>query len=382
MAKDAFGAVVIGGGIVGRSTAWHLAKFGRSTLLLEQHRLDRPKGSSRGNSRMFGEAHLDDTDFQLARDSRYLWRELERETGRELLYLNGGMDIAADADSRSSIKEVASKLHSRRCPFEMFDGAALRRRYPQWRCGLNVRAIYSPNEGILRSDYCMDATLIAAKGHGAFVRDRSRVTDIQPGRSGTVLIKISSGETLRARKLIITAGPWAPIILKRFGIKLPFRVFQVQTVYFAPRRNLELFTPRNFPVWEWEGDQFVYGFPVLEREGIKVSFHSKGRYLKSVREFRQIPSKALIKKLRLFLEKHLPDAAGADFGATTCLYTETPDNDPVVDTIPGFPQIAYFAGCNGSAFHRAPALGKTLAELVWEGRTAIDISKFSAKRFP
>ncbi len=227
----------------------------------------------------------------------------------------------------------------------------------------------------------MDATLIAAKNRGAFILDRSRVTDIQPSGSGTVLIKISSGETFRTRKLVITAGPWAPRTLRRLGIKLPLRVFQVQTVYFAPRQNAELFTPHNFPVWEWEGDQFVYGFPVFEREGVKVSFHSKGRYLKSVGEFRQTPSRGLVKRLRLFLEKHLPDAAGEDFGATTCLYTESPDNDFVVDTIPGLPQIAYFTGCSGHAFHCAPALGKTLAELVWEGKTAVDISRFSAKRF-
>ncbi len=128
MAQDAFDTAVIGGGIVGRSTAWHLARYGRSTLLLEQHSFDHPEGSSRGNSRMFGEAHLDDTDFRLARDSRHLWRELEHETGKDLLCLNGGIDIAADADSRSSINEIASKLRARRCSFEILNSATLRRR--------------------------------------------------------------------------------------------------------------------------------------------------------------------------------------------------------------------------------------------------------------
>ena len=377
--QNEFDTTVIGGGIVGRLTAWHLARSGRSTLLLEQHSLSCSEGSSRGNSRMFGEAHLEDVYFRLARQSRYHWRDLERETGKELLCLNGGMDIAADARSRSNIKEIASKLRSRRCPFDILDSAVLRHRYPQWRCSPSVRAVYSPNEGILRSDHCMDAALIAAKKHGAFMSDQSRVTGIESGRSGTITVRTSLGETYRTQKLIIAAGPWASNILKSFGVRLPLRVFQVQTVYFAPCRNPELFTPRNFPVWEWEGEQFVYGFPMFEREGIKVSFHSEGRYLKSVREFRQTPNRGLIKRLRLFLEKHLPDAAGEDFGATTCLYTETPDNDFVIDTIPGFSQVGYFAGCNGSAFHCAPALSKTLSELVYEGKTAIDVSQLSAK---
>ena len=330
---------------------------------------------------MFGEAHLEETDFRLARDSRYLWRELERETGEKLLHLNGGMDIAANTDSRNSIKEVASKLRSRHCSFEIFDSKTLRRRYPQWRCNSSVNAIYSPHEGILRSDSCMDAASVAAKKHGLLVRDKTRVISIKLGRSGIVLIKTSLGETYRAQKLVIAAGPWTSNILKWFGIRLPLRAFQVQTVYFSPLRNAELFLPENFPVWEWEGTRFVYGFPTFERDGIKVSFHSEGRYLKNLGEFRHTPSARAIKRLRLFLNEHLPDAAGEDFGATTCLYTTTPDGDFVIDTIPGFPQIAYFTGCNGSAFHRAPALGRTLAELVSEGKTAIDVSRFSSKRF-
>lgn len=379
--RDAFDGTVVGGGIVGRLTALYLAKSGKSTLLLEQHRFDRPEGSSRGNSRMFGEAHLEDIYFGLAHQSRYLWQDLEHETGKRLLCLNGGVDIAANADSRSSLKEIASRLRSRRCLFEIFDGTTLRRRYPQWQCSPSIYAIYSPNEGILRSDYCMDAALVIGKKYKLLMLDNSHVTGIEPGKSGTILIRLFSGETYRTQKLVIAAGPWMPKILKRFGIKLPLRVFQFQTVYFAPRRNLELFLPENFPVWGWEGAQFVYGFPMFERKGIKVAFHSDGRYLKNLGEFRQTPSTDLIKRLRLFLNNHLPDAEGKDFGATTCLYTNTPDDDFVMDTVPGFPQIAYFTGCNGYAFHCAPALGKTLVELVCEGKTSINISCFSAKRF-
>ena len=379
--QNEFDAVVIGGGIIGRLTAWHIARSGQHTLLLEQHSLDRPEGSSRGTSRMFGEAHLEDVYYDLAHASRYLWRELERETGMELLHLNGGMDIAIGSQGLRSIKEVASKLRSRRCPFEIFDGTALYRRYPQWRYVSNAHAIYSSNEGVLRADLCMDAAITAAQKYNLSVRDNSRVTSIQERGSGTIVVRLSSGQEYHTRKLVIAAGPWAPGILKLFGIKLPLQVFQVQTVYFAPRRNSELFTLKNCPVWEWEGPQFVYGFPMFEKDGIKVSFHSEGRNLKNVREFRSTPNANLVRRLRAFLEKHLPDAAGEDFGATTCLYTCTPDDEFVVDTIPGLPQVAYFAGCNGFAFHCAPAISKTLKELVFGGKTDVNISRFSSKRF-
>lgn len=378
--QDAYDVAVIGGGIVGLLTAWQAGMSGKNTLLFEQHQVGKSEGSSKGSSRMFGESHEQDVYLQLARQSRYLWRELERETGQQLLHLNGGIDIAANPSSRKSVKEIAYRLHSRHCPFEALDGATLCRRYPQWRCSPSVHAIYSPNEGILRADRCMNAAFVSAKKYGVIMKDRTCVTSISPGKSGTVFVKTSSGETYRTLKLVIAAGPWSSDILDRFGVKLPLRVLQTQTVYFAPRRNAELFRPENFPVWEWEGSNFVYGFPMFEEDGLKVAFHG-GRYLRSLSEFKQTPNRDLIKRLRLFLHKCLPDAAGEDFGATTCLYTNTPDDDFVVDVIPGFPQIAYFAGCSGHAFHCAPAVGKTLVELVSKGKTEIDISRFSAKRF-
>lgn len=379
--QDAFDVIVVGGGIIGRLTAWLLGRSGKNTLLLEQYRIDQTRGSSRGKSRMFGEAHARDIYFWLARQSRYLWQELERETGEKLLHLYGGFDISASADSQSSIKEISSTLRSRRLSFEIFDGATLCRRYPQWRCNLNVRAIYSEQAGILDAEHCMNAAIRASKNHKVLIKEQSRVVGIYPSDSRTTVVKTSSGKVYRTQNLIIAAGPWAKNILRSLGITLPLRVSQEQTVYFTPRCNAELFTPKNFPVWEWEGSEFVYGFPIFEKEGIKIAFHSNGWYLKNLGEFRRTPREDVNERLRLFLNKHIPDAAGEAFGASTCMYTNTPDDDFVIDVIPGYPNIAYFTGDSGHAFNCAPAVAETLVQLVCEGKTSIDISCFSAKRF-
>ena len=379
--QDMFDAIVIGGGIIGRLTAWLFAKSGNHTLLLEQDSLARPRGSSRGISRMFGESFADNLYYQLAHQSRSLWQNLEFETGEKLLSLNGGLDISVGADAREDIKGIASALKSRNSQFEIFDSASLRRRYPQWQCDSKTYAIYSPDSGILEAERCMGAAVLAAQEYGAVIREQSRVTSIEPFRLGTVTVKVATGETYCTRKLVIAAGPWMPNILKRLGVKLPLRVSQEQTVYFAPRCNAELFQPNNFPVWEWSGSDFVYGFPMFEKDGIKIAFHGDGHYLKNLKDFSHTPSKSVIKRLRSFLNKHIPDAAGEAFGAATCLYTNTPDEDFVIDTIPGFPQIAYFTGCSGHAFHCAPAIGETLMELAIDGKTTLDISPFSLKRF-
>lgn len=379
--QDIFDAIVVGGGIIGRLTAWAFGKSGKHTMLIEQNSINGSKSSSKGSSRMFGESFSSDVYFNLARQSRDLWRDLERETGEELLYLNGSLDISSGLNARRSVKQLASILRSRKSEFEILDSKNLRRRYPQWRSCLNTYAVYSPDGGILRSDRCMNAAIIAAQKHKVFIQDELQVKSIEPSSSGTVQVNLSSGAFYRTRKLILAAGPWMPNILRRLRVKLPLQASQEQTVYFSLLRNHELFRPENFPVWEREGREFIYGFPAYEKNGIKIAFHRDGRYLNNLGEFSHTPSPTVVNRLRKFLERYLPDAAGEAFGATTCLYTNTPDDDFVVDTVPGFPNVAYFTGDSGHAFHCAPALGKTLVELTCEGKTAIDISSFSAKRF-
>ena len=377
--QDAFDATVVGGGIIGLLTAWQLAESGEHTLLLEQHQISYPEGSSRGASRAFGDTHLRNIDFYFARNSRHLWQKLERVTGRKLLHLNGGLDIAT---GRDSIMKITAKLNARHSPYDFYEGAALSRRYPQWKRSSRMYALYSPNAGILRADRCMNAAVSAARKCGVVIRDQSRVVDIDPkGPSKTTLVKTSSGKVYRTQKLVIAAGPWAQSILMRLGVRLELNVSQEQTVYFAPRRNAELFMPENSPVWDWDGSEFVYGFPIFEKAGIKIAFHQDGHHLKNLMEFRKTPSESVIKRLRAFLNRHMPDAAGKAFGATTCLYTNTSDDDFVIDTVPGFRRIVFFAGCNGRAFHCAPAISSVLKELVCESKTRLNISPFGLNRF-
>ena len=373
-------AVVIGGGIVGRLTAWFLAKSGKHTLLLEQHLINTPLGSSKGNSRLFGESFEDNIYFKFARQSRELWRNLECETGLKLLSLTGGLDLVVAPDAKSRIKKIASILKSRNSEFEVLNTTNLNKHYPQWRFDKNTHAIFSPESGVLRSDRCMNAAIVGGKKYSLEIRENSHVAGIELFGPGLLLIRILGKKTIYTKKLVIAAGPWMPNILKRLGVQLPLRLSQEQSVYFVPCRNRESFNSENFPVWEFEGKNFVYGLPIFESSGIKIAFHQDGRCLKNLREFSNKPSEEVINRLRRFLDIHIPDASGEVSDATTCLYTNTSDGDFVIDTIPHIPQIAYFTGCNGHAFHCAPAIAKTLVELVTEGKTSLDISRFSSRR--
>jgi sarcosine oxidase len=67
--------------------------------------------------------------------------------------------------------------------------------------------------------------------------------------------------------------------------------------------------------------------------------------------------------------------------AVSCLYTVTPDHKFVIDIHPEFPQAIVASPCSGHGFKHSAAIGEVLAQLVTEGRSAIDIRSFSFQRF-
>ena len=383
--SDAFDLVVIGGGVVGLSTAWYAGKCGKQTLLLEQNHVEVSSGSSRGSSRMFGEIFTEEIHYKIARQSRHFWRELELETGEELLYMNGGLDIYIGAGCERQAIEDASEM-PQSSNLEVLTEKIFHARYPQWQCGKDVCAIYSELNGILRADLCLKSLVKTAKKYGTVFGDYCEVSDITRDGSDTLIIKTKTGQAYRARKVIIAAGPWAPEFLSRLGVKLPLKISQEQVVYFKLKSNFFSFAPELFPVWvasetESTSDRVVYGFPIFEKEGIKVAFHRDQRFLNNFREFNSSPDFGAIARVKQFLERHLPYVSGDSFDVTPCMYTSSPDNYFVMDTIPGNSSIAYFTADNGRAFHGGPAIGKMIVELVFEGKTELDRSKFLASRF-
>ena len=378
--QEEFDVGVVGGGIVGLLTAWQLAKYGQRTILFERNQVNNSQGSSKGNSRMFGESFEREIYFKLACRSRELWHDLENESGEKLLYLNGGLDIVSGSNSKEGVKKIASALRRRKKEFDLLDAVSLHQRYSQFNVNQKVNAVYSPDSGILRADKCMSTAVLAAKKLGVVIKDEAKVVALKL-ENRMISITLASDRKYYSREVVLAAGPWMPVILGKLGVNLPLTVSQEQTVYFVPQCNLSSFEPENFPVWEWDGAQFVYGFPIFEERGIKIAFHQDGHKLKSLREFKKTPSREVIDRLGLFLNKHIPDAAGEAFGATTCLYTNTPDNDFVSDAVSDIPQIKFFTGDSGHGFHCAPAIAEILADLSFKGKTTLDISPFSLRRF-
>jgi len=82
-----------------------------------------------------------------------------------------------------------------------------------------------------------------------------------------------------------------------------------------------------------------------------------------------------------FLRTYLPDVAGKATSAAGCIYTKTPDEDFIIDRVPGLPQVLAVSPCSGHGYKFTPVIGEIIADLATSGRTAHVIGPFSLARF-
>ena len=374
MAAD-YDVIVIGLGAMGSATAYHLARRGRRVLGLDAHPRGHALGSSHGRSRIIREAYFEAPAYvPLVQRAYALWRELEAESGRDLLAITGGLNIGPpDGDF------VAGSLASARqhgLPYEYLTPGDVAARFPGFRLTDDLVAVYEPRAGILKPEECVGAHLDLAARHGAELRHEEPVRGWAADGEG-VRVETARG-VYTGDRLVLTTGPWASELLADLG--LPLEVWRVVNAHFAPSQH-ELYAPERCPIYLLEvpeGD--YYGFPALPDEGVKIGRHDL-RDVCTPQTIRREVDPGEVEALRAILDRYLPGASGPVLWTLTCMYTITPDRHFVLDRHPHYPQVVYGCGFSGHGFKFASAIGEVLADLALEGVTRHPIDFLSAGRF-
>ena len=228
--ETGFDVIVIGLGAMGSATAYHLARRGHRVLGLDANARGHKNGSSHGTTRIIREAYFEAPQYvPLVQRAYALWRELEAESGRDLLTITGGLNIGTPESEFVSGARMSAQLHH--LPYEELSNAEVAARFPGFRLPEEIVAIYEPNAGILDPEACVFAhlDLAATAWRGRFITD-------EPARRWSaegdgVHVETDQGVYTAAR-LVITAGPWAGEVLADLG--LPLRVQRIVNVHFAP----------------------------------------------------------------------------------------------------------------------------------------------------
>ncbi len=372
-----YDAIVLGVGGMGSATAYHLASRGFETLGLERYDIPHAMGSSHGVTRIIRKAQYEHPAYvPLVRRAYDRWRELEEETGRDLLYVTGGIDAGPPGSDIVDGSRRSCEEHD--IEYEVFSGEEVNDRFPGYDLPADNRAIYQPDGGFLVPEQCIIAHVEAAQAEGAEIRAREAVSDFTPLSDGGVRVTSSKG-TYEADRLVVTAGAWAKKLLPELSGQL---VPERQVLGWFQPSDPALFDASNFPVFIHDtGDTHWYGFPKHDVPGFKFGKFNHLDETVDPDEMEREPRADDEELLHSYARRFFPEGAGPTMQLATCLFTNTPDEHFVLDRHPEHPQITVGAGFSGHGFKFASAIGEVLADLSVSGETDLDIGLFSADRF-
>ena len=374
--SETFDVVVLGLGVMGASAVHQLAGRGVRVLGLDANQRGHVLGSSHGRSRIIREAYYEAVEYvPLVQRAFVQWRELEEETGLDLLLMTGCLNIGRPGTQVVDGVIASARRHG--LPSEVLPSDAMRSRFPAFALPESHVGVYQPTAGVLNADACVGALVDASVARGATIRHGEMVSSWEPDGDG-VIVRTPSG-TIRAQHLVITAGPWSASVLADLG--LPLQAVRQYVVHFEPQAP-ERFSPPGFPAFIWDvAEGEVYGIPYLPGSGFKVGGHDPGEPCTPETARRTVTVEE-IENVRSIFERCLPGCATTMSMAATCLYTVTPDRHFIIDRHPEHPQVSYAAGFSGHGFKFGPTIGEVLADLAIEGSSRHDVAFLRAARFP
>jgi sarcosine oxidase len=380
-----FDCIVVGGGSMGAAAAYYLSKQGQSVLVLEQFDFVHEQGAHGGQTRLIRKAYFEHPDYVPLLIRAYQnWAELEAKTQEKVYFETGILYFGAPNDPLLSDVRASANLHTLK--LDELKMSEAKQKYPQFSAIPNDwETLFEPEAGFLLVEKCVQLYLQQALKYGATLKAREKVQDWTANENEVAVT--TTKNTYQAKKLIFTAGAWTNTLLQ--DLSIPLKVTRQILGWVKPPIWAD-FTMDKFVCWAISDQEkkLYYGMPILNNNedtsghiGLKLGCHLLGEVVHPDQVDRNIYA-ADEATFREGLEKYLPAANGDVLSIKTCLYTNSPDENFIIDFYPKQNKNVIFAcGFSGHGFKFASVIGEILADLALQGTTAQPIGFLNLKRF-
>jgi sarcosine oxidase len=371
-----FDAIVVGLGAMGSAALYHLATRGLRVMGVDRFEPPHLHGSTHGRTRIIREAYYEHPCYvPIVQRAYELWSELERASGQTLFVKTGGLMIGPPEGTLFTGALRSAREHG--LPYTVLEPDQLHRRYPGFRVPDGSMALHEPRAGLLFPELIIETHLALAARAGATIRTGVTVSKWSAGDGGTRVV--TDAGTMRARALILATGPWLPALVAE--LELPLEVERQLFHWFEPSSHPEWYDAAHSPISliEYAHDRFFATFPNVGH-GVKAGIHHEGAVIDPDAP-RAPASDAEGAEMHELLASYLPQAAGRILDRATCLYTNTPDHDFLIDRHPAHANVILASPCSGHGFKFSSAIGEILADLATKGGSEFDLRPFSLARF-
>jgi glycine/D-amino acid oxidase-like deaminating enzyme len=364
---NSFEVAVIGAGVHGASVAFHLATRGVRTAVIER---TSPAGGPTGRSSAVVRAYYTNAFLAgVARDSIAMFRDFERHTGRDAGFRETGLLVLHPPEDEATVREVVPRLTEQGIPTDLLEPQQVVAEWPAFDLDGIAIAAFERDAGYADPVLTTQGLLGRARELGAEIRLGHGVTAIK--RAGSAWSVSTSGASVQAERVLISAGPWTAPLAATVGADLPLTVERHIVATFAWSDDTRVPAHGDLPngyYFRPEGDELFLMGPLHPEPTVDPD------------DFDERVGTNEAERLGAGVVRRAPALRHATArGGWASLYDVSPDWQPVIGEIA--PGVFVDAGTSGHGFKLAPALGAHIADLV----TGVDVDpgldQFHPRRF-
>lgn len=369
--------IVIGGGINGVSTAYHLARHGIQVTLIEKNYLG--GGPSGLSSAIIRQHYSNPVTARMALDSLHIWDNYPEVVGGKPVFTKTGFLVCVRPEDVAGLQANIAMQRSLGIDTRFVTAHEITELEPQ----LDIREIgggaYEPDSGYCDPVEAITGFAEGAKRHGARILSGVCVTGLQVQNGRATGVETEQG-TISGGAVIAATGPWSTGLFEKIGIQLPIITARVKVVLYRRPSSLPDhkivadFVSQIYLRPETGGLMLVGSISPDEETGDRVVDPDHFNDKVDIDTIASYAERAA-QRYHAMLDSHIASSYAS-------LYDVTPDWHPIMDAVPGIEGLYLCAGSSGHGFKLAPAVGKMMTKLVLDGKKpADDINLFAFDRY-
>ncbi|MDC3158575.1 FAD-dependent oxidoreductase [Candidatus Pelagibacter sp.] len=375
--------VVIGGGVIGCSVAYHLAKFGwKDTILLERDQLT--SGTTWHAAGLVSQLGPSAVVTKIRKYSLDLYKELEKKVDHSAgLRLNGALSIAQNEGRWQELKRQATNAQLYNIDVRILDKDQIRKDYPIINTDEILGGIFMPGDGAADPSGVTHMLAKAAKEEGAQIFEQSPVNEILTKGGKIDGVKVN-GQKIKCEYIVLASGMWSRQIGEKAGVSIPLYPAEHFYIITEPIENLSknLPTIRDFDnrtyIKEDAGKLLVGIFeansiPAFKKTDIVPEDFSFGEFQENFEHFEPYLNSA-VKRFPV-----LETAGIRKFFSGPESFT--PDTNTLLGEVPEIKNFFVCCGLNSIGIGSGGGAGKVTAEWLMTGHINEDIFSYDIKRF-
>ncbi|MGD8537474.1 MAG: FAD-binding oxidoreductase [Candidatus Aminicenantes bacterium] len=362
--------VIIGGGIVGTSTAYYLAKFGTKNIVLCERDLlaQASTGLCVGGIR---QQFSHPSNILLSQEVVRLFERFDHEFGVDIMFRQAGyIFLAQETDTWDDVKKSVEVQHKYGVPVELLSPEEIKSRWSYIEVKDLKGGTFCPKDGYADPYLVAMAFANASRQLGVQIREKTPVSAISITQGRIEGVTTTRGP-ISTPVIVNAAGAWGGEVARMAGLDIPVlpyrrQVFATKAFDLIPRPVPMVIDLDRLFYFRGEDPCIIFGMSDREEES-SFNTHVDRAFLERVIEA------AVHRAPVLERAEILRGWAG--------LYAITPDENPIIGASPEVKGFFSAVGFSGHGFQHGPAVGRILAELIVQGTTDFNLTPFVYDRF-